>query len=70
LKDFRDLEIGDCFIMENNLWIRNNDYDPFLDERINDEFMAVNLKNGEIRKSLCGTRVLPVDVTINWVAKK
>lgn len=65
--DYTNLDHGDVFVYQNQLWIVSNDFDCA--DRCTDQ-AAVNLSTGEHKYKLCGQDVLPVDVVITWTKQK
>ena len=57
---YTDLEDGDCFIYDNQLWIKADEYDYQ---------NATNLVNGTIICDLCDQVVIEVDIEIKWTKK-
>lgn len=59
LPKFEDLEAGDCFILNNKLWIKDN----------SDDQTGICLEDGNVEDGLCDEFVIPVDVEIKWTKK-
>jgi hypothetical protein len=58
---FDELDVGDCFLMDNDLWIKIDDV-----FQLELEQPAVCLSNGKIMCYLCGVWVILVDTETTW----
>lgn len=57
--DYSSLKQGECFLYVGSLWMKENE-----------DQAALDLRTGTFREDLCGSYVIPVDITINWQRRK
>lgn len=62
--NYSQLKSGECFLYADGLWMKESD-----EEGCSGDQSAVDLATGRYKDCLCGTRVIPVNVTINWGRK-
>ena len=56
---FDELKVGECFLMNGCLYIKESGNDQ----------IGVDLATGKYHDCLCGTTVIPVDISITWKKK-